>query len=137
MTASYPALLKGPDHSSTTCCHGNHTWAMPPIGKARAEEGQVPKERQVIRCQSKAELGEARGKVDSQASQEAGLGLGVLTSLGPVQAGQGAGGCGHAACCSQATASACTEQSGPAASSAPRGAVAGRCSRPHLLGTDG
>lgn len=39
------ALRQGPDRGWTTRRYGNHTWMTTPVSEARAEEGQVPKEK--------------------------------------------------------------------------------------------
>lgn len=54
---------------------------MTPVSKAPAEEGQVPKARQAIRCRSTAGLGEA-GARGTVGLQRAGLGR-ALTGLVP------------------------------------------------------
>lgn len=66
---------------------------MTPVSKAPAEEGQVPKARQAIRCRSTAGLGEA-GARGTVGLQRAGLGR-ALTGLVPSGRGQ-VGGCGRA-----------------------------------------
>lgn len=115
----HPALLKG----LTRLC--NRLLWEPHLGddanqQSPGREGWDQEEKKETRCQRKAELGEARGSMDGPALQRAGgspeAGSEVGRGRSPVWAqsrqGSRAGGCGHAACCSQATSSACTEQSG-------------------------
>ena len=89
----HPVLLEGPDHRCPARCYVNQTWRMTPVSKAPAEEGQVPKAREPIRCRSTAGLGEA-GARGTVGLQRAGPGR-ALTGLVPSGRGR-VGGCGRA-----------------------------------------